>query len=302
MLKNSRVRAVRRAATALLVIVAGVGTAACSSGSEDGADGQGSSGSAGIGGSGGASGGAGASGGGGSGGGAPAADIPAIADVAGTDVVHWGSLAGSFSASVGPFRMTKTLISVTDYRKCVDAGVCTKPDAPCGSGLALVSMAAPTYDVPGFESLPVTCTTAAQAAKYCAWIGGSLPTAEQFVKAFRGSSLSPYPWGSNSPSCDEHPAGDGNLPHTLPCCAAPSCVGAATFAVATHPKNASVGGVLDLMLGVAEFAKGGAGGLEPACIAADFCRFRGGLGQIGEMKVPPEETPATFHCAFPAKP
>jgi formylglycine-generating enzyme required for sulfatase activity len=53
---------------------------------------------------------------------------------------------------------------------------------------------------PGYEDFPVTFVNYYGAAAFCDWVGGSLPSAEQWEKAARGVDGREYPWGSSPPA------------------------------------------------------------------------------------------------------
>jgi formylglycine-generating enzyme required for sulfatase activity len=76
------------------------------------------------------------------------------------------------------FWIDKFEVTFGRYRKCVEAGDCTPPDAIA----------------PG-EDYPVFNVTWDQAAAYCSWAGRRLPKEAEWEKAARGSDGRPYPWG-----------------------------------------------------------------------------------------------------------
>lgn len=306
MLKNSRVCVVRGAAVALLVIVAGLGTTACSSGSDDGAsDTQGAAGSsgagaAGIGGSGGGS--AGSAGAGGA-----AGDKVPFVDVPASKEVDCGDAGEGPVAPVEAFRITKTPTTVAQYRACVNDGACTPPAAttgectkpdPFNGGLT-----GPTYGVVGADDVPVSCATFSQAATYCKWLsGGSLPTPEQFLLAARGPKFFLTPWHTNVISCDHHPRANPSVPHQVPCCTN-SCEPSA-MRVGIRPMNASPYGMTDAIMGNRELLAGGPGVTNPACKEGVFCFVQAGVldaGSLAKVLVDKVDGAQPFRCVSAPK-
>jgi Sulfatase-modifying factor enzyme 1 len=170
--------------------------------------------------------------------------------------------------SSGSFQITKTPITVGHYRDCVTAAACSVPEL---SGGACATVAVPiiegkTYDAkPSAESLPVTCASPRQAMAYCAWVGGSLPTAEQWHHAARGASVRRFAWGSETPGCDKHPRAISIEADGKGCCAGDSCEPATYYAVGQRSVAASPAGLLDVLLTPGELVRGTKGSSVPAC-------------------------------------
>lgn len=101
------------------------------------------------------------------------------------------------------FEIQRTEVTVAEYRKCVEAGVCET------SGLDherkdVCAAPAPTPGChwraePGEnEDHPINCVDWFQAQQYCTWIGGRLPLEDEWEKAARGSAGQRYPWGEHA--------------------------------------------------------------------------------------------------------
>ena len=93
--------------------------------------------------------------------------------------------------SVGDFWIYSTKVTNQQYALCVQSGKCTNPD-PENS---------PTYSDYRSINHPVTGVNHTQAAEYCAFVHGRLPTEAEWEKTARGPEGNLFPWGDGAPSC-----------------------------------------------------------------------------------------------------
>jgi len=89
------------------------------------------------------------------------------------------------------FWIDKTQVTNAMYALCVDAGVCQYTTSPNTN---------PRFTDPTFANHPVVYVTWEDAAAYCAWKGGWLPTEAEWEKAARGPYGFTYPWGEKHPN------------------------------------------------------------------------------------------------------
>lgn len=167
---------------------------------------------------------------------------------------------------VPSFRMSRFPTTVAQYRECVGARACTPPSRSTG-GCAADGQgpAGRTYSEPGaIDDAPVTCTTLAQASKYCAWVGARLPRVEEWLNAARGPNVRRYPWADQRLACDKHPAAIAAL-GTKACCPADGCSAEHVALIGKHPAGSSPAGVEDVLLAPAELLAADSSSAWPAC-------------------------------------
>ena len=151
--------------------------------------------------------------------------VPAGEFVMGAD----GADSPRHGVNLSSYWMHKTKVTNRMYALCVGVGVCTPPSRERGSAV---------YTDPTYADHPVVGVNWDQAATYCGWAGGRLPTEAEWEKAARGPGGSTFPWGEAQASCDLlNFAG---------------CKGSTTSTVA-YPNGASPYGVLDLIGNVFEW-------------------------------------------------
>jgi iron(II)-dependent oxidoreductase len=98
--------------------------------------------------------------------------------------------------AVKDFYMSKTEVTVGQYRKCVDAGVCSKPDDKdwiehCNWGYS------------DRDDHPINCVDWKQARRFAKWVGGDLPSEAQWEYASRSEGKNiKYPWGNEEATCE----------------------------------------------------------------------------------------------------
>ena len=97
------------------------------------------------------------------------------------------------------FCISKTELSVAQYRDCVSNGHCAAPaDLQCTSDFATW-----TPDAAANEALPMSCLLWSEAKAACTHLGGRLPTEAEWEKAARGRDRRTFPWGNTAPvACD----------------------------------------------------------------------------------------------------
>lgn len=129
-------------------------------------------------------------------------------------------------AKVEPFDLDALEVTVERWATCVAAGVCSPVE----------------QTEPGH---PVTSVTPAQAARCCAFMGGRLPTRNEWLMAATGTEQRRYPWGMTGLVCRR--AAFGLV--RGPCAEA----GTSPEVAGARPEGATPEGILDLSGNVAEW-------------------------------------------------
>lgn len=137
------------------------------------------------------------------------------------------------------FCMNKTEVTLGEFKKCVDGGKCPKYKKPVNS---LCNWHDETR-----SRHPMNCVTRTQAEEYCGYLGGRLPTMQEWEFASRDGENKPYAWGTES-SQDE--AEDRRWCHSARSKRSGTCE------VGSFPMGATKAGLLDMTGNVAEWVTG----------------------------------------------
>ncbi|MBN2341233.1 MAG: formylglycine-generating enzyme family protein [Deltaproteobacteria bacterium] len=107
---------------------------------------------------------------------------------------EWTATQPVHTVTVEDFEMTKSEITVAQYRSCVSADVCTEPR------LAGADESESTYGTPEHSDKAVNFVDWEQSSTFCEWAGGFLPSEAQWEYAARnlGQDVM-YPWGDTAP-------------------------------------------------------------------------------------------------------
>jgi Uncharacterized conserved protein len=111
------------------------------------------------------------------------------------------------------FALKKTPVTVAEFERCVAAGACTSDHYYAGSPSSFCNYNRDYEDedededdrVPlSWKNHPMNCIDWFGAKQYCAWIGGRLPTEEEWEYASTHNGTThldtTYPWGNDAPT------------------------------------------------------------------------------------------------------
>ena len=153
-------------------------------------------------------------------------------------------------AVLRPFQLMKSEVSVRQYRACVKAGGCSAPLAhdPSSDWKQYCNW---TRSVAGKH--PVNCVSWIQAAEFCKWAGGRLPTEAEWEYAARsGGKPWIYPWGDEPATCSRAVMG-----HARKCSASDPCWCGrnGTWQVCSKTKGNTTHGLCDMAGNVWEWVE-----------------------------------------------
>ncbi|OQC35254.1 MAG: Serine/threonine-protein kinase pkn1 [Deltaproteobacteria bacterium ADurb.Bin058] len=141
------------------------------------------------------------------------------------------------SVTVPTFEMSKTAVTVDQYRACVDAGSCTAP----GTGTDC------NWDESRRGSHPVNCVDWDQAQDFANWVGGRLPSEAEWEYAARSGGRDwKYPWGDEEATCERAVMYDGS---------GPGCGRGSTWPVCSKPSGNTTQGLCDMAGNVYEWVQ-----------------------------------------------
>ncbi|HQC45133.1 MAG TPA: formylglycine-generating enzyme family protein [Myxococcota bacterium] len=140
--------------------------------------------------------------------------------------------------NVPEFEMSKTLVTLDQYKACVDAGVCETPDTEEGCN----------WGKSDRGNHPINCVDWEQAQAFATWAGGRLPSEAEWEYAARSATRGwKHPWGNKRANC--------SLAVMTESSKRQGCGNDGTWPVCSKPKGNTAQGLCDMSGNVMEWVK-----------------------------------------------
>jgi formylglycine-generating enzyme required for sulfatase activity len=106
--------------------------------------------------------------------------------------------------SLAGFVLDTHEVTMRDYQRCIDDGMCSPPSAITGVDATLCAYQQNQQRTAagltkGAAAMPVNCVRPDQAAAFCRYAGKRLPTDIEWEVAARGTDFRKFPWGNAEP-------------------------------------------------------------------------------------------------------
>lgn len=152
------------------------------------------------------------------------------------------------------YALAKTEITLGQYAACVADGGCTTYKL---EGIEWKERAWSKHDKclwgrrEGMDDRPMNCIDWHQANEVCSWLGGRLPTREEWVREASNNGERLFPWGNDEPTCDRAVMDDWQTHEGF--ADRKGCGTADVFPVCSKPAGNSVHGLCDMAGNVNEW-------------------------------------------------
>jgi formylglycine-generating enzyme len=146
-------------------------------------------------------------------------------------------LAWVFSKPAG-LRLTRSEITVAQYRACVEAGACDSSSHRSKSDRERCNWGHQDRD-----DHPMNCVNWSGANQFCEWVDGRLPTTKDWEAEATDNGSREYPWGNDDVTCDRCIRDEGGN----------GCGKEHTWPVCSRPQGNSVSGLCDMAGNVEEW-------------------------------------------------